>query len=121
MRGMRSLLLTATIALGLLGASPMPSPTASPSPAPTASGAPAAVVHMHDFSFDPETVTVKAGQSVQWINDDALFQSATASDKSWNSGELDQGRSYTHVFDKPGTYAYYCDDHTYMQASVVVT
>jgi len=96
----------------------MPSPTAAPTPVTTA--APAAVVHMHDFSFDPETVTIGAGQSVQWINDDAIFHSATASDKSWNSGELDQGRSYTHVFDTPGTYEYYCDDHSYMQATVVV-
>jgi plastocyanin len=117
---MKPLLLTASLALGLLGASPMPSPTVSPSPAPAASSAPAAVVHMHDFSFDPETVTIQAGQSVQWINDDAVFHSATASDKSWNSGELDQGRSYSRTFDTPGTYEYYCDDHSYMQATVVV-
>ena len=98
----------------------MPSSTASPSPAPVASSAPAAVVHMHDFAFDPATVTIKARQSVKWINDDAIFHSATAADKSWNSGELDQGRSYTHTFDKPGTYEYYCDDHAYMKAKVVV-
>ena len=114
---MKPLLLTASLALGLIGASPMQSST---TPAPVASSGPAAVVHMHDFSFDPETVTIQAGQSVQWINDDAIFHSATADDKSWNSGELDQGRSYTHTFEKPGTYEYYCDDHSYMQAAVVV-
>jgi plastocyanin len=114
------LLAAAAVALGLLGASPMPSPTVASTPGATASAAPAAVVHMHDFAFVPETVTVQAGQSVEWINDDAIFHSATAADASWGSGELDQRRSYLHLFEKPGTYDYYCDDHSYMRARVVV-
>jgi len=119
---MKPLLLATVFALGLLGASPTPTPTpaVAPTPAATASAAPVAVVHMHDFAFDPETVTIRAGQSVEWVNDDAIFHSATAADASWNSGELDQGRSYVHIFDKPGTYDYYCDDHSYMRARVVV-
>ncbi len=101
---MKSLLITAVLALGLLGASP----------------APGAIVHMRDFTFDPETITIRAGQSVEWINDDAVMHSATADDTSWDSGEIDGGRTWSRVFEKPGTYAYYCDDHTYMKATVVV-
>lgn len=114
---MKALLVTA-LALGLLGASSVPAPTATPTTAPTA--APGAIVHMRDFTFDPETVTIQAGQSVEWINDDAVFHSATADDKSWDSREIDGGRTWTHVFEKAGTYAYFCDDHSYMKATVVV-
>jgi plastocyanin len=105
---MKTLLIAIALSGGLLGASP----------APTA--LPAAVVHMADFKFNPQTVTIQAGQSVEWINDDAVFHSATASDASWNSGELDQGRTWTHTFAAAGTYTYYCDDHTFMRATVVV-
>jgi plastocyanin len=81
---------------------------------------PAAVVHMKNFKFDPATVTIKTGQSVQWVNDDQVQHSATADDKSFDSGELANGKSYTQVFAKTGTFSYYCDDHTYMKAKVVV-
>lgn len=75
---------------------------------------------MRDFTFDPETITIQAGQSVEWINDDAVLHSATATDRSWDSGEIDGGRTWTHLFEKPGTFAYFCDDHSYMRARVVV-
>jgi plastocyanin len=113
---MKTLLIAASLAVGLLGAAPAaaPIPVASPSPAP------AIVVHMADFKFAPATVTIHAGQSVGWINDDAVFHSATATDASWDSGELDQGRTFAHAFATPGTYTYYCDDHTFMKGTVVV-
>lgn len=81
---------------------------------------PAAVVHIKDFKFDPAVVTIKAGQSVQWINDDQVQHSATADDKSFDSGELSNGQSYTHAFAKAGTFSYYCDDHAYMKAKLIV-
>lgn len=112
---MKPLMLLAFLAAGLLGASPLP----SPSPAPTATPA-ITVVHISQFAFAPPSVTIHAGESVRWINDDAVQHSATADDASWDSGELAQGQSWTHVFAKAGTYGYYCDDHRFMKATVVV-
>lgn len=111
---MRSLIATMLVAC-LLGVAPSP----SPSPVPTAAVKPF-VVHMHDFAFDPLTVTIPAGGTVEWVNDDTVEHSATADDKSWDSGELGAGKSWTHEFAKAGTYAYYCDDHTFMKATIVV-
>jgi plastocyanin len=35
----------------------------------------------------------------------------TADDGSWSSSGLTAGKTYTHKFDKPGKYAYYCTFH----------
>jgi plastocyanin len=91
---------------------------ASPSPSP--SPAPAVVIHIKDYAFSPNTVTINAGQSVEWINDDTVAHSATADDKSFDSGELSQHDTWTHTFTKAGTYDYVCDDHEFMRATVIV-
>jgi plastocyanin len=95
--------------LAAAGAAP-----ATPAPAPV-------VVHIKDFKFDPASVTVSPGVAVRFVNDDQVPHSVTATDKSFDSGDFDSGKSWTHVFDKPGTYAYYCDVHAFMKGSVVVT
>lgn len=108
----------AALAVALLGAQTGTSPSSSASPAPAAS--PAVVVHMKNFAFVPASVTIHAGQSVKWINDDSVSHSATANDRSWNSGELDNGQSWTYTFSAAGTYQYFCDDHSFMKGTVIV-
>jgi plastocyanin len=108
----------AALVVALLGGGTQATSADTPSPAPSAS--PAAVVRMKNFAFVPQTVTIHAGQSVQWVNDDNVSHSATADDRSWNSGELDQGQSWTYTFSAAGTYKYYCDDHEFMKGTVVV-
>lgn len=101
------------VALAQSGSS---SPAASPAP----SASPAAVVHMKNFAYNPETVTIRPGQSVRFVQDDETPHTVTAADKSFDSGNLDQGKSWTHVFAKEGTYAYFCAYHTYMKGKVIV-
>lgn len=104
------------LAIALLGAADAP---ASPSPAPSATAVPI-VVHIADFKFKPAQLTVHAGDSVTFINDDGAAHTATASDKSFDSGNLDQGQKWTYVFKKPGTYAYICAYHAFMKATITV-
>jgi len=95
-------------------------PTASP--ADTASApAPAATVTIADFAFKPATVTIHPGQSTLWVNKDADAHTATAVDKSFDSGGLDTGEHWQHTFTKPGRYAYICALHPYMKGTIVVT
>jgi plastocyanin len=89
--------------------------------APAAPPAAPVVVQMKDFKYDPALVTIVTGTAVRFVNDDQVAHSVTASDKSFDSGDFDAGKSWTHVFDKPGTYAYYCDVHAFMKGTVVVT
>ena len=89
--------------------------------------APAAVVEMHFHSFEPKTVTIKAGQAVLWRNTTpVIYHTVTADPKlaakpqdvllptgvePFDSGKVSAGNSYEHVFAVPGTYKYFCQPH----------
>jgi plastocyanin len=86
----------------------------------------AAVVDMGFASFDPETVHIHAGQSVEWRNT-ALITHNVTDDKAvvadpsdvsmpagavaFNSGDLPAGQVYSVKFTEPGTYKYVCMRH----------
>ncbi|HEX2281895.1 MAG TPA: cupredoxin family copper-binding protein, partial [Thermomicrobiales bacterium] len=84
-------------------------------------GADASSVTIADFAFGPQELTVTAGTTVTWTNEDWAPHTATAEDGSFDSGRLDQGASFEHTFDEPGTFAYFCSFHPGMMGSVVVT
>lgn len=105
---MRSILLLALIA------------TVGASAAVPAVNAPAATVHIRGFAFVPVVVRVVPGTVVRFVNDDSEAHTVTSSDKSFDSGGLDTNDTWTHVFSKVGTYAYFCALHPYMKGSVVV-
>ena len=81
---------------------------------------PAAVVHIENFAYHAASVTVHAGDSVEFVNDDDEAHTVTAGDKSYDSGGLDTHDTWIHVFTKPGTYSYFCALHPYMKAVVIV-
>ena len=89
---------------------------AQANPAP----APAAVVHMHNFAFVPATIHVKAGDVVEWINDDDDAHTIDAADKTFHSGGLDSHETFTHAFKSTGSFAYFCALHPYMKGLVIV-
>ena len=60
--------------------------------------------------FEPKTITVKAGSEVTWENKEGSH-TVTADDGSWTSSTLTAGQTYSHKFDKPGKYPYYCRFH----------
>ena|SRR5581483_12368216 len=87
------------------------------------SQAPAApsVVHIKNFAFTPSPLTIKTGTMVQFINDDPVAHTVTATDgKEFDSGNLDQNAKWSHTFTKAGTYTYLCSLHTYMKGTIVV-
>jgi plastocyanin len=103
------------------GAPPQPigSPQATPAGAPAAS---ATVTLTPDFKFDPAQVTIKAGQTVKWVNKGRAPQTVTADparakDKShaampsgakpFDSGVINGGGSFSHTFDVAGSYSYF--------------
>ncbi len=117
---MRTLVLTLAAAFALGGAATAQTYGPSPDPSPAATAAPAAAVHMRDFAYLPATVIVAPGQRVEFVQDDATPHTVTASDKSFDSGNLDQHATWSQTFAKPGTYAYYCTYHPNMKGTVVV-
>jgi plastocyanin len=59
-----------------------------------------------DYTFEPATLTVKAGSEVKWLSQDVVFHTVTAKDLSF-SGALRPGQSFSHTFETPGTFEYF--------------
>ena len=79
-----------------------------------------ASVKIKDFEFVPSKVTIKVGGTVIWTNDGASAHTVTADDGSFDSGELQKGKTLSRTFDSTGTFSYHCSIHPSMKAQVVV-
>ncbi|MBX3046487.1 MAG: cupredoxin domain-containing protein [Anaerolineales bacterium] len=87
-----------------------PAPTAAPTQAPADEDG-GTTVTIANFSFGPGTLTVKAGTTVTWRNNEDAPHTVTADDGSFGSNTLGQGDTFSFTFDTPGTYDYYCQFH----------
>jgi plastocyanin len=99
--------------------------TRTPTPTSVGSVAPPffsgrAAIDMGDQWFLPEQIVVSVGTAVQWINRGQLAHTATARDASFDSKNLEFGRTFTYTFTKPGRYAYFCTLHGDMIGEVDV-
>jgi plastocyanin len=82
---------------------------------------PTRTVSIQNFSFKPAQITIKRGTKVRWINKDSTTHTATANKKrSFDSGRLSPGQSYTHTFKRAGKQRYHCEIHTDMKGTITV-
>jgi plastocyanin len=77
-------------------------------------------VKIDNFSFAPEQLTVKAGTTVTWINEDDIPHTVVASGKAFRSKALDTDDKYSFTFTTPGSYEYFCSLHPHMKAMITV-
>jgi plastocyanin len=77
-------------------------------------------VKIDNFSFAPADISVRAGTTVRWINHDDIPHNVVSTDKLFKSEVLDTNEQFSHTFDKPGTYTYYCGLHPRMKATITV-
>jgi plastocyanin len=77
-------------------------------------------VKIDNFSFGPDTLTVAAGTTVTWTNNDDVPHTVVSDDKAFKSKALDTDDKFSYTFTKPGTYNYFCSVHPKMTAKVVV-
>lgn len=76
--------------------------------------------------FDPEEISVKAGTTVEWINQDSVAHTVTSGDPNagptttFDSGLIKAGATFQHKFDSVGTNPYYCTVHPWMTGKVTV-
>jgi plastocyanin len=79
-----------------------------------------ATVTVSQMRFGPGRVVVKKGATVTWSFEDGMPHTVTAVDGSFDSGRLAGGGRFSHTFDQPGTFVYYCTLHPSMRGEVVV-
>ena len=73
------------------------------------------------MQFQPATIRVKAGEEVTWKNTAAMPHTVTGrEDGRLSSARLNQGSMFSHTFEQPGTYTYYCALHPSMTGTVIV-
>ena len=80
-----------------------------------------AQVKIANFTFDPPTLTVKAGTTVTWVNADDIPHLLSEKDGKFRSSALDTNDKFSQTFSTAGTVEYFCAIHPHMTGKIVVT
>jgi plastocyanin len=78
-------------------------------------------VNISGSAFSPANVTVRVGDIVRWTNNDGIAHTVTANGGAFNSGNLNNGATFSYTTTATGTFAYFCAIHPGMTGTVVVT
>ncbi len=124
-----------TLALLVLGLSigcgsdsnPAPSPSPTPNPPPAAPPPAAGTVSivrgastMGAQAYNPNPITITAGTTVTWTNNDTVAHTSTADGGAFDSGSIAPGDTFRFTFPSAGNFQYHCTIHPGMVASIVV-
>ncbi len=75
------------------------------------------------FAFNPQVMNINQGTTVTWTNLDSTAHTSTSdagSAEQWDSGGLAQGDTFSHTFNRVGTFTYHCNIHSSMTATINV-
>ena len=83
---------------------------------------------MANLGFVPQTITITAGTTVRWVNDDQTahqpmsdnYDPNKANADAFSSKPMSPGDTFDFTFKTPGTYKYHCNIHGYMTGTVIV-
>lgn len=78
-------------------------------------------VNISSSAFGPSSLTVKAGTTVTWTNNDYTTHTVTSNNGSFGSSDMKYGDSFSYTFGSAGTFAYHCIYHSSMTGTIVVT
>ena len=73
-------------------------------------------VLIEGMRYQPEGLTVAAGDTVVWINRDLVPHTATSATGRFDSNEIAPGTSWTHTVRATGEFNYICTYHPLMKA-----
>ena len=104
-----------------------PTPTPKPSPSPTAP--PPTTVHVSitfdssgSFIFSPAVLTIQPNTTVVWKNMTQTPHTVSSDNgTTFDSGTLAPGGAFSFTFKQAGSFAYHCQFHPYMTASITVS
>jgi plastocyanin len=79
-----------------------------------------ATVNIENFKFLPPALTVSAGTTVTWKNEDDSPHRIGGKGGSFTSPALDTDGTFARTFTTPGEYSYICTIHPYMVGKIIV-
>jgi plastocyanin len=92
------------------------SPDNTATPAPTSNKVAIAVM-----GFYPAVIRVNTGEEVTWTNNATMLHTVTGRhDGKFSSQRMGRGSMFSHTFEQPGFYQYYCVLHPSMTGTVIV-
>lgn len=77
-------------------------------------------VFIQDFAFSPSTITVSVNATVTWTNKDGVAHTVTSDNSLFDSGNINNGSTYSRQFTTAGTFNYHCTIHPMMLGKVIV-
>lgn|SRR3989344_2129478 len=75
-------------------------------------------ITIKDFSFSPDTLTVKQGAKLTWLNQDSVTHNIKSD--TFNSPDLNQGEKFELTFNTNGSFDYICGLHPSMKGKIIV-
>lgn len=87
----------------------------------TATSAADTAITIQGFAFSPATITVPVGTKVTWTNKDPATHTVTSDTGLFDSKNLTTGGTFSFTFTQAGSFAYHCNIHPRMTATIVVT
>ncbi len=106
LRRLAFLIVAAVVALGLASCSDDSGSTSSSAALSSAVPVSSATVKITNGGFDPDSVTVPAGDAVTFTNDDDQDHRVVADNSSFDTGTLRPGESTVVLFTDAGTVKY---------------
>jgi plastocyanin len=84
-----------------------------------------AAVDVRTFQFREAALEIPVGTAVVWSNRDAIEHTVTSgvpdsADGAFAGRLADSGATFSHSFDRAGSYRYFCDRHRFMRGEIRV-
>lgn len=119
-----ALALAAFGATGALAADKVTVPSETPIAAADVP-ADAVIVNIAKMKYETPEVTIKVGQTVTWINKEAMphnvdFVKGVVGEAELKGAMLKKDQAYSVTFNEAGTYDYHCTPHPFMRGKVIV-
>jgi plastocyanin len=79
-------------------------------------------VTIDNMAFNPASVTISVGDTVEWTNQMTFDHTVTPDNGEFpSSGHIKPQAKFSHTFTASGTVSYHCEIHPFMKGTVVVS
>jgi plastocyanin len=98
-------------------------PSTGPTPAPTGSTSvtiAGGASTQTTAAFGQNPLTIAAGTTISWLNNDNTTHTSIADANQWSSGNIAPGGRFNFTFASAGRFTYHCQIHPNMVGTIIV-